>query len=1529
MMLRLPHFRSVTCLVAGLAFLFGVNAANTQAQQRIPARRLITQVIDDGVAVRLPGNTRPEANAANDRGIVSDSLPMEHLQLQLQLPAEKQQELDQFISDLQNPASPNFHKWLTSEQFKQEFSLAPVDIAAITGWLQSHGFAVNVIYPRSIDFSGTAGQVRDAFKTEIHTIEANGERHIANVSDPQIPAALVPVVAGVVSMNDFMPHPLHRRRTNDTVGNGNYAVVPADLATIYNFNPVFTKGISGQGQTIVVVEDTDVYSTADWSTFRSVLGLSGYASASFMQAHPAPPSGTNNCSDPGANADDAEAILDAEWASAGAPSAAIELVSCLDTTTFGGFIALQNLLNASGTPPGIVSISYGESEAVLSAANNVYINALYEQAVAEGVSVFVSSGDQGAASSDGGARDATHGVSISGFTSTPYNVSVGGTDFGDTYAGTTSTYWNSADTAMYGSAKSYIPEIPWNDSCAGGLLTAYFTYLAGYGSGGFCNSSTGETYYLNTVAGSGGPSGCATGTSTNGVVSGSCAGYAKPSWQSVFGNPSDGVRDIPDVSLFAANGLWGHYYVVCYSDSANGGVGCAGNPNTWNGFGGTSVSSPIMASVQALINQTVGSNAGDPNAIYYSLAAAEYGSAGNTSCNSTLGNGAAGSCVFYDITQGDMDVVCKGSHNCYLPSGTYGVLSKSDSSYQLAFGTTSGWDFATGIGSVNVANLVNGWPRWAAVSVPNVVGDTQAAAATAITGAGLIVGTVTTASSSTVASGNVISESPAAGTSVSPGSAVNLVVSTGPPPVLVPSVVGDTQAAATTAITGAGLIVGTVTTAASSTVASGSVISEAPAAGTSVASGSAVTLVVSTGPAGVVCPCTIWSSSAVPSVVDSGAGAGVELGVKFTSSSNGTITGVRFYKSAANTGTHVGNLWSSTGALLATATFSNETSSGWQQVNFSSPVNITAGTVYVASYYTGVSHFSIDSNAFATAGVNNPPLQALANGASGGNGVYMYGSTSAFPGNTYNASNYWVDVVFAQTTSSPLASIAVTPANPTVNVGATQQFAATGTYQDSSTANITSQVTWNSSNTTVATINSAGLAAGQAAGNSNITAALNGITSNSSGLTVQTPPLPTCPCTIWSSGAVPSVVDSGAGAGVELGVKFTSSSNGTITGVRFYKSAANTGTHVGNLWSSTGTLLATATFSNETSLGWQQVNFSSPVTVTAGTVYVASYYTSVSHFSIDSNAFATAGVNNPPLQALANGASGGNGVYMYGSTSAFPGNTYNASNYWVDVVFAQTTSSPLASIAVTPANPTVNVGATQQFAATGTYQDSSMANITSQVTWNSSNATVATINSAGLATGQAAGNSNITAALNGITSNIAGLTVQAPPPPACPCTIWSSSAVPSIVDSGAGAGVELGVKFTSSSGGTITGVRFYKSAANTGTHVGNLWSSTGTLLATATFSNETSSGWQQVNFSSPVNITAGTVYVASYYTSVSHFSIDLNAFASAGVSNPPLQALENGASGGNGVYMYSGTSAFPSNTYSASNYWVDVVLALP
>jgi subtilase family serine protease len=700
----------VLAFVASFNFSSHIEAAVNAGQR---TRALITQEIDESRLLTLKGNTRPEANAVNDRGAVADDFQMEHMLLQLQRPPEQEQALKEFIDQLHNPASPNFHRWLSAPEFGEKFGLAPEDLNTITTWLQSHGFQVNMVYPSGmlIDFSGSVGQVREAFRTEIHNLEVRGVNHIANLSDPQIPAALAPAVVGVVSLHDFRPHPMNKLRPNYTFASGTYqAVVPADLATIYNLNPLFSAGTSGQGQTIVVIEDTNVYSTSDWTTFRSTFGLSGYSAGSFTQVHPAPTSGANNCSNPGVNGDDVEAILDAEWASAAAPSAAIELASCSDTnTTFGGLIALQNLLNASSAPPAIVSISYGECEAYNGASANAAYSSAYQQAVAEGVSVFVSSGDEGAASCDAGGSNATHGIGVSGFASTPYNVAMGGTDFGDSYANTNNTYWNTTNGSTYGSALSYIPEIPWNDSCASTLIATYEGYGATYGSSGFCNSGSGGNF-LTVVSGSGGPSGCATGTpSTSGVVSGTCQGFAKPSWQSIVGNPSDGVRDIPDLSLFAANGVWGHWYVFCWSDTANGGASCSGAPSGWAGAGGTSFSSPIMAGIQALVNQKTGSNWGNPNPVYYQLAANEYGSSGSSSCNSSQVNVVANSCVFYDVTQGDMDVNCTGTHNCYGPSGTNGVLSTSSSSYSKAYGTTTGWDFATGIGTVNAYNLVTNW----------------------------------------------------------------------------------------------------------------------------------------------------------------------------------------------------------------------------------------------------------------------------------------------------------------------------------------------------------------------------------------------------------------------------------------------------------------------------------------------------------------------------------------------------------------------------------------------------------------------------------------------------------------------------------------------------------------------------------------------------------------------------------------------------------------------------------------------------
>jgi subtilase family serine protease len=452
-----------------------------------------------------------------------------------------------------------------------------------------------------------------------------------------------------------------------------------------------------------------LYRASDWTTFRSTFGLSQYTSGSLTSVNPQPPTGPGNCTSPGVNNDDVEAILDAEWASAAAPGAAIVNASCADTIVASGlFLAAQNLVNASA-PPSIMSISYGGCEVDSGAAFNASINSLFQQAVAEGISVFVASGDQGGASCDVNATSATHGLAVSSFATTPYNVAAGGTDFSDTLNGTNNTYWSQTNTATYGSALSYIPEIPWNDSCAGSLLAGYLGYSTGYGPTGLCGSDLAkENDLLAVAAASGGPSSCASGVpSSPGVVSGSCKGYAKPSWQAgLAGIPNDGVRDIPDVSMFAGAGTWGHYSVVCFSDRSNGGAPCVGAPSNWAGFGGTSLAAPVVAGIQALVNQNAGGPQGNPNMVYYPLAASQPS-------------------VFHNISQGDIVVNCSGPTNCFGVIGTIGygrggrifgttyggALSLSSTSFTPAYSAGPSWSLTNGIGSIDAYNLVTNWSK--------------------------------------------------------------------------------------------------------------------------------------------------------------------------------------------------------------------------------------------------------------------------------------------------------------------------------------------------------------------------------------------------------------------------------------------------------------------------------------------------------------------------------------------------------------------------------------------------------------------------------------------------------------------------------------------------------------------------------------------------------------------------------------------------------------------------------------------------
>jgi hypothetical protein len=701
--------------------------AYAQTPSAVPAQRMITGAISEAVRTRLFGNTRPEATAANDRGLVDDAMPLPHLQLQLRRPADREQALQTLIDQLHDPKSPNFHHWLTAAEFGERFGPAQSDIDAVTGWLTQQGFTVNFVSPNglSIDYSGTAGQVRTAFHTEIHRLSVNGVAHFANMSDPEIPSALAPAVVGIVALHDFKPRSQRvQKSSNTTVGGGDFYLTPSDLATIYNFNPLFNAGYSGQGQTIAVVEPTNLWSDDDWTKFRSTFGLSGYSAGSLTTIHPAPPFGNTNCTDPGTpdNGDDGEAALDVEYASAGAPSAAIIVASCAATDTNDPeLIAIQNLTNGA-THPFIISDSYGECEAENGAANIAAYGAIFQQGVAMGISYFVAAGDEEAVSCDGDPGEPftpIHGIGVDAQAATPYAVATGGTDFSDTYYNENLTYWSGTNSPSHGSALSYIPEIPWNDSCASTLWATYNTYQTTYGSSGSCNNMAHG--FLNNSGGSGGPSGCATGSpSVHGVVSGTCQGWPKPSWQSILGNPADGVRDIPDVSLFASQGPWNHIYIYCYSDTrtpGNGGEPCTGAVGNWATSGGTSFTAPIYAGIQALVNQYTGSPQGLPNYVYYTIAAAEYGASGNSGCNSSNGNTVNASCIFYDVTLGDNDAPCKadtlsneaGVYNCYIPSGTYGVISTDNNSYQPAYTTNIGWDFPTGIGTTNVYNLVTNW----------------------------------------------------------------------------------------------------------------------------------------------------------------------------------------------------------------------------------------------------------------------------------------------------------------------------------------------------------------------------------------------------------------------------------------------------------------------------------------------------------------------------------------------------------------------------------------------------------------------------------------------------------------------------------------------------------------------------------------------------------------------------------------------------------------------------------------------------
>ncbi len=774
-----PPLRSYALFLLAVLFATAVTLP-VFAQKTSVHPSLITGAIDENQLVPLKGNLHPAAIAANDRGIVDDGEPLGHVILLLNRAPELEKQLAAAIDQLHNSKSPKYHQWLTAEQFGEQYGLSDADLKAVTDWLQAKGFTVEDIPPgrTHIVFTGTVGQIRAAFHTEIHKINVHGELHRANMSEPKLPAALAPAIRGFRQLTDFRAKPLlvnegvvkHNRETGrwepvSTPGvapaitftpsactityNGSctfYVVTPQDFYTIYNETPVLSSAINGAGVTIAVLEDTEVVHQSDVASFRSQFGLAAY---------PATPNATqggvnwmygpgNGCTappDPASLNDEHEALLDVEWAGTAAPNAIIDFVACNATGGIGGNgtdLAASYVVNYLDSTVSATSLSYGLCELDTGSSGASFYSALWQQGAAEGITHVVSSMDGGPAVCDQNAADATQNISVNAMASTAYNVSAGGTDFGDAYitkgyiTSPASTWWNTNDTSPYGSAISYLPEISWGGYCSNPLLASYLQQVGDtrfgttYTPVAICNNATAiADGLLKVKGGSGGVS----------------AYNALPTWQGVYGigstgnsnNTSTAFRNQPDVSLFAASGLWNHFLLFCDSDT---GYAACTYSNSTDAYalkgGGTSFVAPQLAGVMALIVQKTGQRQGVANYTFYGLAAQEYGTtnAPNASelatCSGSAKGAAVGSsCIFRDISndtpslQGgtiasDIAQPCLFSSvaTCWEPSSlTYGITSVGNhpAAENDAYASSPGYDLATGLGSVNISNLVNNW----------------------------------------------------------------------------------------------------------------------------------------------------------------------------------------------------------------------------------------------------------------------------------------------------------------------------------------------------------------------------------------------------------------------------------------------------------------------------------------------------------------------------------------------------------------------------------------------------------------------------------------------------------------------------------------------------------------------------------------------------------------------------------------------------------------------------------------------------
>jgi hypothetical protein len=694
-----------------LAFVASPLAAQVQA----PVRALITKPFDETQLVSLQGRGSALLKGAKDLGAVDPSQPTGRLLLVLKRSPEKEADLQEFLQELHLPQSANYHQWLTPASFGARFGVADSDVSQLKGWLGSHGLSVAKVSAgkSTIEFSGNVGQVNEAFHTSIHSYNVNGVTHYSNATEPQVPAAFSNVVSAVSELNDFKPVPLSTVRGRVSYnpqtraakpqwtyseGTGNpsiYFLSPEDFAKQYDVSPVYSAGVTGAGQTIGIINDSNI-DVSLVNAYRKLFGLPVN-----------PPQVVVDGYDPGINGDAVEAYLDVENAGAVAPNATIKLYTAGGYGLFGeGGVGFSLIRAVDEDAASVLSLSFGECE--LSAGT--FANLYWEQASAQGQTVVVASGDSGS-------YDGCNGLGVNGLASTPWNIAVGGTDIylSDYATGGASltAYWSTSNDASYGSLQKVFTEQPWNGTMYG------------------LNSTVYDPYPQASGAGSGGASSCLSSSYNPSTYQYTClGGWPKPAWQVGTGVPNDKSRDLPDVSLFASDAINGVIWPVCASDGDCTVTDPSSGELFVTGVGGTSASTPAMAGIMALINQKYGPQ-GQANTVLYPLAA-QFPS------------------VFRDVAVGSNNVPCYS-----YQLGCSQDPNAQTYSYQK-YSAVAGYDLASGLGTVDVNALFTNWNKISfqpsattLTLVPNAIVHGQVITATAtVTGKGVPTGTVALISSS-------------------------------------------------------------------------------------------------------------------------------------------------------------------------------------------------------------------------------------------------------------------------------------------------------------------------------------------------------------------------------------------------------------------------------------------------------------------------------------------------------------------------------------------------------------------------------------------------------------------------------------------------------------------------------------------------------------------------------------------------------------------------------------------------------------